>query len=217
MADYNHDNGAIVYKALRDSGFTDGGAAGVAGNFAAESGFNTQAVGDGGSAKGLAQWHPDRWGSFLNWLGRQPSGHPGPYDLSEQLAWAEQEFHDYGIYDQLKNAPDAYTASSIMVTKFERPADQSPQNIQSRANLGIDVAKQNGSVLDKLKAIPGDVGGAVGGAAGSAAGAVADKVLGAATPILWKGLFVALGVGLLGVGVVKTFDVKLPSIGGGAA
>lgn len=201
-----------VYQALLDSGFTKGGAAGVVGSFQAESGFDTRIRGDGGQAIGLAQWHPDRWQGFLSWLGRQPAGHPGPYDLSEQLAYAEQEFHNLGIYDELKNSPDAYSASRIMVTRFERPADQSAANIQHRADLGLAIANGGGSALDKLKAIPGEAAGAAAGAAGAAGAAVADKVLEGVTPILWKALFVSLGVGLLGFGVVKAFDVKVPGL-----
>jgi len=46
-----------VYNALTGAGFTMTEAAGIMGNIQNESGFNPEAVGDGGTSFGLVQWH----------------------------------------------------------------------------------------------------------------------------------------------------------------
>jgi hypothetical protein len=212
MPDINQDNARQMYADLRKEGFTDAGAIGVVGNIGWESGFSTTIRGDGGQAVGYAQWHPDRWGRFLAWINKVgPAAQKlGPYDPYLQEQWVVQEMHDYGIYNDMKNATDPLAASALFMRQFERPADQSNAAAQRREAVGVKIAAGAGSSWAKW-ALPGLAGliaggtdaaqGAVGAVTG-AAGAVADKVLGGVQPILWKGLFGALGVGLLGAGVV---------------
>jgi hypothetical protein len=205
--------GSDLYNALRQIGFPEGAAAGIVGNWSVESGFDPAIRGDGGQAVGLKQWHPDRWAQFLRWRSSHNLG-GSPYDLHQQFGFALEEFKQEGIYDDLLHINDPVEAARLVMVKDERPGDQSDNAAKRRAAAGVDIARANGSALDKIQ---GWVGGVVGGAAGaagsaasSAAGAVADSVLGAVGPILWKGLFVALGVGLLGYGTAKAFDVKIP-------
>ena len=44
-------------------------AAGIVGNLQTESNLRTDALGDGGEAYGIAQWHPDRQQNFKQWSG----------------------------------------------------------------------------------------------------------------------------------------------------
>jgi hypothetical protein len=55
-------------------GWTPAQAAGFAANLQVESNFNPAAVGDGGRAYGIAQWHPDRQRNFQAWSGRDIRG-----------------------------------------------------------------------------------------------------------------------------------------------
>lgn len=50
----------LMGKLQSDLHLTKEQAAGIAGNIQIESSFDTKAVGDGGKALGIAQWHPDR-------------------------------------------------------------------------------------------------------------------------------------------------------------
>lgn len=210
--------GSDLYNALRQMGFPEGAAAGIVGNWSVESGFDPNIVGDGGLARGLKQWHPDRWAQFVRWIRANNIPDP-PSSLHAQFGFALEEFRQEGIYDQLLHINDPVQAAKLVMQKDERPADQSDAAAKRRAAAGVDIARANGSALDKVQGWVGDVVGGAAGAAGSAAstaaGAVADTVLSAVGPILWKGLFVALGVGLLGVGAVKAFDVKVPIVNPG--
>jgi hypothetical protein len=210
--------GSDLYNALRQIGFPEGAAAGIVGNWSVESGFDPNIRGDGGQARGLKQWHPDRWANFLRWISAN-NVPDGPDSLHAQFGFALAEFKQEGIYDDLMHITDPVEAARLVMVKDERPGDQSDAAAKRRAAAGVEIARANGSALSKVQGWVGDVvggaTGAVGDAASSAAGAVADKVIGAATPILWKGLFVALGVGLLGVGAVKAFDVRVPLVNPG--
>jgi hypothetical protein len=210
--------GSDLYNALRQIGFPEGAAAGIVGNWSVESGFDPNIRGDGGQARGLKQWHPDRWAHFLRWISAN-NVPDGPDSLHAQFGFALAEFKQEGIYDDLMHITDPVEAARLVMVKDERPGDQSDAAAKRRAAAGVEIARANGSALSKVQGWVGDVvggaAGAAGSAASSAAGAVADSVLGAVGPILWKGLFVALGVGLLGVGAVKAFDVKVPLVNPG--
>lgn len=58
-----------VARALMELGLTPEQAAGRMGNWQQESGFNPRAVGDGGSAYGLEQWHSPRYKEFRQLFG----------------------------------------------------------------------------------------------------------------------------------------------------
>jgi hypothetical protein len=60
---------AVTY--LQGKGWTQAQAQGIVGNFQVESGvnLNPSAVGDGGAAYGIAQWHPDRQAAFQQQYG----------------------------------------------------------------------------------------------------------------------------------------------------
>lgn len=202
-----------AYEYLTAAGLPPEAATGVVGNLMAESGMNTRAVGDGGKAKGIAQWHPDRWGAFTSWASKAGRD---PYSLEAQLFWVRKEAGTAAggnVWDKLRNVKDVVQASALWMRLFERPKDQSDANARSRAEAGVKAVKGGENLYDprSLPQVVGDGLGGVAGAAGDAVGgAVASGINQAATtlltgsqPILIKGLFVALAVGLIGVGIVK--------------
>jgi hypothetical protein len=73
-------------------GWTPAQAAGIVGNLQAESGPNlkTNAIGDGGRAYGIAQWHPDRQANFQRAYGKniREAG------FKEQLAFVQWELEN---------------------------------------------------------------------------------------------------------------------------
>ena len=89
---------------------------------------------------------------------------------------------------------------SSLVTKYEMPADTSGAISRRQPLARAVLARDAPGVVDRIKAIASDPLGSASSAISSGASAVADKVLASVQPIIIKGLFVGLGVALLGVG-----------------
>jgi Phage tail lysozyme len=110
---------------FQSQGWSRAAATGIAANISAESKFDATAVGDNGSAYGIAQWHPDRQRAFAQWAGkdiRQSS-------LQDQLGFVQYELTqgaDVGARRagaDLKNAGSAFAAGSSFSMNYERPGN----------------------------------------------------------------------------------------------
>jgi peptidoglycan hydrolase-like protein with peptidoglycan-binding domain len=103
-------------------GWTPEQAAGIVGNLQAESGanLNTAAVGDGGKAYGIAQWHPDRQAKFAKAFGKNIS----QSDLTDQLAFVQWELDndEAKAASWLKRAKTADEAAWVFDKYYERSA-----------------------------------------------------------------------------------------------
>jgi hypothetical protein len=102
-------------------GWTREQSAGIAANLWAESGFNHNAVGDSGSAFGLAQWHKDRAQNFKKVFGRPLVGST-KHQQWDFVDWELRNTEKKAGY-LLKGATTAKDAGSAMV-QFERPKDR---------------------------------------------------------------------------------------------
>jgi hypothetical protein len=106
-------------------GWSRAAATGIASNLGSESNFDHTAVGDGGNAFGIGQWHKDRQDAFKAWSGKDIRGST----LQEQLAFVQYELtqgSDAGARragDKLRNTNDPYDAGVIFSGLYERPAD----------------------------------------------------------------------------------------------
>jgi murein DD-endopeptidase MepM/ murein hydrolase activator NlpD len=146
---------------LVSQGLSENGAFGVVANLLAESGLRTNANGDGGTSYGIAQWHLGRKENLFKFAkdkGLDPSS------LEAQQQFLMQELGTYGDLMNTLKSPDIskYEATSAFMTKFERPANQSPEAIQGRYNRGLGALNATGG------GSPG-YGGAFSGSGGSAA------------------------------------------------
>lgn len=108
-----------ICLSLKASGFGNNGVAAVLSNIIAESGFDPNVIGDGGTSYGLCQWHEGRWDnlkSFTNeW--RTPAG---------QLQFLIHELKTgySGLYSSLlAGFGSAYDLANRYCTEFEVPAD----------------------------------------------------------------------------------------------
>lgn len=113
---------AVVAK-LTGLGWSKEQALGLAANFAQESNFNPAAVGDGGRAYGIGQWHPDRQAAFQEFAGKPIQGS----SLDEQVAFADYEMRrgrERAAGERLAAATTAAEAASIVSQYYERPADR---------------------------------------------------------------------------------------------
>ena len=117
-------------------GWTPAQAAGIVANLQRESGLSTTAVGDGGSAYGLAQWHPDRQAAFQHFTGHSIRNST----FAEQLAFVNYEMSrgaEQGAGNRLHGATDAASAGSIVSRYYERPGD-----VSGEASRRAQIAQQ---------------------------------------------------------------------------
>lgn len=118
----NLDTAAAVTQYLVDKGWTVEQAAGIAANLQQESQFNPSAVGDGGRAYGIAQWHGDRQKEFYKKYGKQIQNS----SLQEQLDFLHYEMtegNEQRAGNALRETTTARAAAEIVSRKYERPAD----------------------------------------------------------------------------------------------
>ena len=107
---------------FQSKGFTKAQAAGIVGNLQAESGVDlkTYAVGDGGSAYGIAQWRPDRQADFQRVYGKPIQS----ASLNEQLEFINWELNntEKSAGDRIRATKTASEAATITDQYYERSA-----------------------------------------------------------------------------------------------
>jgi peptidoglycan hydrolase-like protein with peptidoglycan-binding domain len=113
--------GAMTF--FTQQGWSAAQAAGIVANLQAESDLRPDALGDGGQAYGVAQWHRDRQANFQNFAGRSIQGST----VDDQLRFVQHELtagNERAAGQRLRNATSADEAGSIVSRFYERPADQ---------------------------------------------------------------------------------------------
>ena len=137
-------------------------AAGIVGNLQAESGMNLneQAIGDGGKAFGIAQWHPDRQANFRKVFGKDIRNST----FDEQLAFIQWEFEntEARAAQKLKEATSATSAAVIVDQFYERSSGaHRGRRIENSMNLmrsssainGIPMTNGNNVIMTNSGAI----------------------------------------------------------------
>ncbi|WP_079218933.1 phage tail tip lysozyme [Herbaspirillum robiniae] len=115
-------------------------AAGIVANLRAESNLNHQAVGDGGNAYGVGQWHPDRQANFQAWAGK---------DIRESSLMEQLQFVNYELTQGaeqragqlLRAAQNAQQAGDIVSRYYERPADREGEAAR-RGAAAVEMSQQ---------------------------------------------------------------------------
>lgn len=158
----NNINAQKIWNFLIGKGLNEYGAAGVEGNFYAESGLKpnnlqnsyekklgytdetyTAAVNSGAyknfvhdsAGYGLAQWtHWSRKEALLNYAKAQKAS-IGDLDMQLNFFWKELSGYKT-LLNTLKTATSVYEASTAFMVSYERPANQSDSNKKKRAELG---------------------------------------------------------------------------------
>jgi hypothetical protein len=111
------------YDLLLGMGWPEAQACGIVANIRHESAFDPAAVGDGGAAYGLAQWHPDRQRDFRDWKGNPIGGST----LEEQLNFIHHEMtegKEQSAGRKLRASRTAREAGAVVSRFYERPADR---------------------------------------------------------------------------------------------
>jgi len=126
---------------LRLAGWKSHEAAGILANLQDESAMNPRAVGDGGKAYGLAQWHPDRQEAFSKWAGK---------DIRSSTTAEQLDFLTYELTrgaerragDLLRAATNARQAGEIVSRYYERPRD-ADREARERGQLAVHISQEN--------------------------------------------------------------------------
>jgi len=127
-------NADAAMKFFMSAGWSKEQAAGIVGNLQVESGqnLNTAAVGDGGKAKGIAQWHPDRQADFQRIMGKDVMS----ATLEEQLRFVDWELKntEKSAGDKLRAAASAAQAAQMVDQFYERSSGGAIGNRIASAN-----------------------------------------------------------------------------------
>ncbi|WP_051461843.1 phage tail tip lysozyme [Commensalibacter papalotli (ex Servin-Garciduenas et al. 2014)] len=125
----------ILTSKDENGSFTDEQAKGIIANLMGESGkgLNHQAIGDGGKAFGVAQWHSDRQANFERIFGhdiRQST-------LEEQIKFLKWEMQntEKAAGDKIRKATNANQATIASVAYYERPKDIQGQSIERMGHI----------------------------------------------------------------------------------
>lgn len=175
---------------FESKGWTKEQAAGIVGNLVVESRLKTDALGDGGQAYGIAQWHPPRQAKFRQVYGkdiRQSS-------FREQLEYVNWELNnsEKAAGNALRQATTASEAAAIVDKKYERSAGYHLAERVSNANaiMAGDYAKLS-------------TGGAAGYDTSSSIGDMAGKVVTSGIETMGK-MLGALGSTIIKPGIART-------------
>lgn len=120
-------------------GWTKEQAIGITSNIERESTGNPEALGDGGKAYGIAQWHPDRQANFKKWSGKDIRGS----SVAEQVAFMNYELRkgqEKGAGKKLAQAKSAGEAAGIVSRYYERPGDMAGE-MSYRAGIASRMEK----------------------------------------------------------------------------
>ncbi len=110
-------------------------------------GLNADAVGDGGNAYGLGQWHPDRQAAFARWSGHDIRQNPNAY---EQLAFADWELRNTERAAGAKiRATSTYAAAGDAVSRFY----ERPRNVELEAARSAGLAEAMAVTLNQTNNI----------------------------------------------------------------
>lgn len=142
------------------AGFSREAAAGIVGNTSHESGGFSGARGDGGRARGAAQWHPDRWNKMVAWARAQGKN---PNLLSTQNAYIihEMDTADGGnIGRRMRSGRlSAVQSARLFADGFERPAREADGDPHGWAQRSAIAARLAGSELPAGSGGSGEGGG----------------------------------------------------------
>ena len=133
-----NDVATQVLDQLESLGWTRAQATGIAANLQAESNFNPSAVGDGGKAYGVAQWHPDRQQEFTKLFGKPIQGST----LAEQVTFIDHELRngsEQRAGQKLAATATPGDAAAVVSQHYERPKDVQG-SITHRTNLANSLA-----------------------------------------------------------------------------
>lgn len=114
------DKAKKIVNYFVDKGLTKEQAAGIAGNYHAESSFNTDALGDNGSSFGMAQWRGPRLEKLKQFS--EKKGLPSnSIEAQLEFTWYELQTSENSALKALMKTKNAKDAAKTFSDKYERP------------------------------------------------------------------------------------------------
>lgn len=106
-----------AYQFFISKGYSPAAASGIVGNLIAESNLSPTIVGDEGQARGIAQWHPDRWANLVAFAGTQQP------DFMQQLKFVDHELRTSypQVFAKVINAAHPTEAAGHFGVGYEVP------------------------------------------------------------------------------------------------
>ncbi len=139
---------------FQGKGWTKQQAVGIVANLQKESELKTNAKGDGGLAKGVAQWHPDRQKAIKDATGIDVTNASLTQQL-EAVNWELTKGGEQGAGKELRSANTSDQAAAIVSKKFERPADKEGEAYRrGQLALQIDNNLKDVAKVDKPLSTP---------------------------------------------------------------
>lgn len=133
-----------AYNYFRSRGWSSEQSAGIVGNLIGESNLRTGAIGDGGRAYGIAQWHPDRQANFKRVFGK---------DIRRSTAQEQFAFVDWELRNTEKRAGAKLAASTNVkdatynvMRYYERPANDS--SFGKRLKEAQNILKKGAAIVN---------------------------------------------------------------------
>ncbi|MBJ9593233.1 phage tail tip lysozyme [Burkholderia seminalis] len=131
------------------AGWTPQQAAGVVSNLWSESRLRADALGDGGAAFGIGQWHADRQADFAAWAGKNIRDS----SIDEQLAFVNYELtkgKESAAGVLLRAAQNANQAGQVVSRYYERPRDADGE-AERRGRQAVQIANTTTINVDGSK------------------------------------------------------------------
>lgn len=155
---------SYAQKYFMDRGMSAAEAAGLAANIQSESSGKTNAVGDGGQAYGLLQWHKDRQANFAKFKGHDIR----ESTADEQLAFIVHELMqgtETAAQKRIGAASNAYDAGAAASRFYVRPGiteEAKAREANNRGSMARTLAGVNGASGMVAGASTGSPGGGTG-------------------------------------------------------
>ena len=145
----------FVVDGLVARGMPEHVAQGFAMNFADESAFNPQAVGDSGNAYGLAQWNGPRKRALFDFAERQGKN---PADPNVQMDFLAHEVQgpESAAWGKIAATSDPRSAAAAVLNYFERPAETHRARREAAYLGGRAPSGGQGAPLEALYAAAAD-------------------------------------------------------------
>ena len=120
----NTDPAGRAYDFFVSKGLSAAQSAGIVGNLQAESGpnLNIRAVGDGGQAMGIAQWHPDRRANFQRAFNKRFAR--STFEDQLEFIWWELNNTERSAMSRLRRTTTATQAASVFDQYYERSSGE---------------------------------------------------------------------------------------------
>lgn len=142
---------------LMAKNYSKNAAAGIVGNLIEESGLRVNAVGDGGRAFGIAQWHPDRQNAISRKFGKSVRA----MTLAEQIDAVDWEMRSgngvtggRNLADELNRSRTPGEAAHLVMNKYERPAERVANGQRRAANANGVLETMGGAASPSAPAAP---------------------------------------------------------------